>query len=1681
MKCKKLLTALFPVMVFLLLMAVGGYFYGANVFAATITNFTVTPTTSPSSEYIGQGTTSSWMFSFTVPTLMYSDTTSTPLQHRGVEITWPNYGAGQQPYNNFVFGSNVNTYTTVSTSTDASLIVTASSTITWAGTQTPTRRMLIDMTTSTPAKTYVTLQVDGLTNPFGASSSSLSSMVWGIKTGKITFAGDDSFIADADKIDNGTSAAYTHLGRAGGPIISNSSSTIVASSYVAGATNVVYTLSFTPTTALPPSSTINIVFPTTFNLQNVATTTADGGAGCTGGLNNAGTTCIKTIATSTMATQGSPTPTVKRIRLVTAGAETTAGQTLIVVLSGIGNPASNGVQRGIYVYTTRSDGALIDGSPDSYDTQNDYTNQPPPADTVHIGGNNSLVFTVYKILASGATTTLTAGERAQVKVNVSCPDKQFFVGSKYPDFSGQVIFKHVLDCNYVAEVMPAESTSFAFWQRFVQPAPLMISATAGDTAATTTASVAFKVADGEINGVITGGINDYSGQDVFIRAYDPNGFQSMAPIWNKPTTSTEFTGGTADWGLSANGTGFYTIPATKNATWKVTFPQSSLTSGEVTKWTPVLPDQVMSTIASSTIAKSAFLLADKVLTVKLYKEDGTTKISSGACVSVKRAGAGMMMGKMNAICAENGSGENDGFYQFQVPAGDMVVQVMQNGKPSEYPVSVTASVAKTIIISAPTTSITVNVTDGTNNINGVPVMARAENGFGFANAMTNASGVATLYVPSGSAYEVSGFSSFGRLGPTAGVAVGGTVNYTISTASLGLISGHVTASSTAATGVSGVSIGVHNATSGNGTVTDSNGEYKMYVPAGTYTIGGFSPSYGGLGEQSVTVAAGGTASKNWELEGQGTIQVTVTNGANFCYTTSGVEKCKMMAGAFNATTNRGNFVDSWRASSNDRIATINVPAGSYTVNVNSFNGLLKTEAVTVESGATTAVAVTAPTLVAVSGTITSGGDNLANVWLNQEGQGGVSVTTGSNGAYSIKVPAGTYQMAVTKVGYMPQTFSGFSYTSASSTSITLTAAEATITGTIIGPSEGYVMAQNTADSKMWTGTPLQSNGTYSLSVEAGSTWTVFAEGPCYTKSSGLAAAADESGKNITLTAIAGCSTKAPVGQSMIPSSGGQMSNGTKATLDIPANALGNGTSAVSVSVSDPDYVNIPSGATMRPLSNSVQKIVATDGTSNITDLSGSVTITLTYNEADLPTGFDESTLRAGYWDATNVRWEPIESTVNTTANTITFTTSHFTEFGPLLPGVPDQVTGLTASTVSDVALSLNWTAVTGATSYVVYRSLTDSGFSTSVATPTTNSYTDTGRTAATKYYYEVAAVNENGEGLNSSSANATTQNTIVSSGGGGGGSVVQTQIPSSVSVKINSGVAEAVSQDVGLTLSALNASQMAISNSADFSGASFEPYATSKSWKLTSGAGAKTVYVKFKSLSGGEATALASIALKGTAIAVAPILGEQPAPAVGTGAIPEAKNLKFSLPAALQVRLGKSLGYGYQFTNATGKTLKIKLQRTVTDPNGKVILDVTGTRTLAKGKAVSLSLKAAVAKNAPVGIYTVSVKVSNLADSALLDQGSFTYEVAAVEAAAPAPSAGALTRKLYRGMSGNDVRALQTFLAKDSELYPEGKVTGFYGALTAEAMKRFQTRHGIDIVGWVGPKSLLKLQELMAE
>ncbi|HEY4516008.1 MAG TPA: peptidoglycan-binding protein [Candidatus Paceibacterota bacterium] len=75
--------------------------------------------------------------------------------------------------------------------------------------------------------------------------------------------------------------------------------------------------------------------------------------------------------------------------------------------------------------------------------------------------------------------------------------------------------------------------------------------------------------------------------------------------------------------------------------------------------------------------------------------------------------------------------------------------------------------------------------------------------------------------------------------------------------------------------------------------------------------------------------------------------------------------------------------------------------------------------------------------------------------------------------------------------------------------------------------------------------------------------------------------------------------------------------------------------------------------------------------------------------------------------------------------------------------------------------------------------------------------------------------------------------------------------------------------------------------------------------------------------------------------------------------------------------------------------------------------------------------------------------------------------------------AAVLTRQLEIEMSGPDVSTPQTFLAKDSTIYPQGLVTGYFGFLTKSAVSNFQSRNGIDAVGRVGPITLVAINNQM--
>lgn len=107
---------------------------------------------------------------------------------------------------------------------------------------------------------------------------------------------------------------------------------------------------------------------------------------------------------------------------------------------------------------------------------------------------------------------------------------------------------------------------------------------------------------------------------------------------------------------------------------------------------------------------------------------------------------------------------------------------------------------------------------------------------------------------------------------------------------------------------------------------------------------------------------------------------------------------------------------------------------------------------------------------------------------------------------------------------------------------------------------------------------------------------------------------------------------------------------------------------------------------------------------------------------------------------------------------------------------PSAPSGLAAADSSSSVINLSWTADTAPanctiSSYNVFRSTT-SGFTPSSSNQiasgvTATSYSSTGLTASTTYYYKIEAVDSDGTSASSAQASATTS---ASSGGGGGSS-----------------------------------------------------------------------------------------------------------------------------------------------------------------------------------------------------------------------------------------------------------------------------------------------------------------------
>ncbi|MBI5369646.1 Ig-like domain-containing protein [Candidatus Uhrbacteria bacterium] len=671
---------------------------------------------------------------------------------------------------------------------------------------------------------------------------------------------------------------------------------------------------------------------------------------------------------------------------------------------------------------------------------------------------------------------------------------------------------------------------------------------------------------------------------------------------------------------------------------------------------------------------------------------------------------------------------------------------------------------------------------------------------GFADTPTDSSGNYTLYVGAGT-WCLRAFSpSYGEVGNKTVTITTSSVtgqNIAATAGNYGTISGTVTK---AGSNVSGAFINCFGTNGGNNAQSGTDGTYSLKVKLASsgstsLTCDGFAPGIGQLGRATVTFASGETSkTQNFTLAGNpGTITVTATG------LTEGFCDARDSSGV-----GSGDAIDSGTA-------TIKAPAGTYTIRCGTKKTgplTLIPSSVTLTAGGTAAVTATVPTLRTVTGRVTNGSSNLegatAQFTETTTKASFVLVTGNQSGTNSnlsgSNVPEGTYNVRVSKQGYQPATttaaISGGNFTFLSV--IALTAASgSTGTSVTIAVQSGGSAYTSKANVVCTSGTNHivaevdSTTGNASVALTNG-TWScqAFADnGKQSAASNVIIAAGALSGSAPTLslaTSITGYSAKSDSNTFSL-SSGGLLKfsdlivGSAVPEITVPANSFSTTDSSTGTveMKTDPTIIGIDPGADQNVVGSTAYDITPKDASGNkISDTNSPVTISIPYTDADVTAaGVDESKLTIASFDTSSQTWESLSTTVDTVNNLLIASITHFSSFGVLGGvGAPSTPSGL-AATGDSLRVVLTWTQLTStplATGYNIYRSTTSGGTYSrigsdpTVSSASTTTYTDTGLTASTEYFYKISAGNADGESSQSSAVSATTN--AASSGGGGGSS-----------------------------------------------------------------------------------------------------------------------------------------------------------------------------------------------------------------------------------------------------------------------------------------------------------------------
>ena len=746
----------------------------------------------------------------------------------------------------------------------------------------------------------------------------------------------------------------------------------------------------------------------------------------------------------------------------------------------------------------------------------------------------------------------------------------------------------------------------------------------------------------------------------------------------------------------------------------------------------------------------------------------------------------------------------------KVPAGTYQVDVNIPGMPPLPPESVTITDSNTIGDPATLTvqvsfdtdsmiEITGQVVNGTSTVPYAPVWADEINSDGtqylpgFIPGGTDSNGNFSFFVPSGTNWELK--ASISGIGDTNSVKL---YNITASPPSQTLsartdlvaITGTIKLNGTAVQHANIFAEGTGATSFFNGTDTENDGSYTLYVEAGTYKIKAFSPEYGEkIVSESVDVSDGNDKSLGiTDLSSGSDLVSVVINFKDSAGNAMTVERA--FVDIFNTSTGEGNKKDFSGVST----GTIKIPAGAYSVN-GFIKGIGPIAPQTLNTNETQTLDIQASSAtVIISGTVTDGSDNIEGVFVDvfcpstgfKE-----SARTASDGVYSVTVPANqTYNIITNKQGYQPIPPMEVTVAEADSSgnNITLIHVDENkkITGSVyLGTAVAANLSNNTTkkafvwaetDNGEWIGVPVEADGTYTLYVKSG-TWKVRAAADGYETAAAevktiTIANSASTGQDFALTAITGYTAQQASGSSFTPTSTGRASSpDNKARVIAPAQSIkvdannGDVTMQIKPTTRAPKKTDIIAAdndgtvsvtPAITPITTKAQEVTAEDTSGQISTLANSINIEFDYSDYDsdvvaaIETNPDLLTCQ--YLNEAN-QWETTEAVSNDTTNHIlTCTTSHLSVYAPSLPSnilAPAAPTGSSVSAGNNsVTIVWNKNSESDMDHYIIWESEVNEAEVATVSQSTcgasTCEYTHSGLSSGTTYGYQIMAVDNDG-------------------------------------------------------------------------------------------------------------------------------------------------------------------------------------------------------------------------------------------------------------------------------------------------------------------------------------------------